>query len=260
MKRIIALILALITIVAVFASCGDSVNAQTSPNQSSSKPTVGGGGDDVPEDQKINLDLDSIDYGGDTVYMAHWDTGNTAYDEFGMEADQINNDAVNDSLYKRNLYTEQSLGITLDFYGITKSNYVNVSNFINKLTTRKNDPMTPIDIIASQGRVMPYVILEGLLTDLNVNILLDAVIAAENRVCIGKNESVLGNDEAGCGRIIGSDLYNTVPVIFIYILARRVGGCCGSRIIRGICRCGRSGKSGILKECSAIHAVVDTVL
>ena len=168
MKKIIALILAIITIAALFAACGDGGKTPTGSKATTPKQNGAGGDDNVPEDQKINLDLDSIDYEGETVYMVHWDAGSGIYNDFGIAAEEINNDAVNDALYKRNLYTEQALGITLDFYGITKSNYVNVTNFITKLTTRKNDPMTPIDIIASQGRVMPYVILEGLLTDLNV--------------------------------------------------------------------------------------------
>lgn len=169
MKRILLVFLALIFIVSTFAACGDGA-AKTTPkaSQSTPKKDVTPGGDDVPEEEKLNIDIDSIDYESETVHIVHWVAGNgDAYNEFGMEEESINNDAVNDAIYKRNLYTEQALGITLDFYGITKSNYVNVPNFINKLTSRKSDPMTPIDIIASQGRVMPYVILEGFLTELN---------------------------------------------------------------------------------------------
>ena len=166
MKKVLLILLSLIMVVSVFASCGGTED-KTTPKPTTPKDP-GKVDKETPEEEQLNVDIDSIDYEGEMVYMVHWDTGNSTYDEFGMEEDQINNDAVNDSLYKRNLYTEQALGIDLEFVGITKSNYVNVSNFLTKLETRKADVTTPIDIIASQGRVMPYVILEGFLTDLNV--------------------------------------------------------------------------------------------
>ena len=115
----ILLALALLMVVSVFASCGGTQTATTPNKQSTpqgSTPGNNGGGDvvDVPEEQKLNIDLDSIDYGGDTVRVFHWKPMDGCV-EFGMDADDINNDAVNDAIFNRNTYTEEGLGITFEW-------------------------------------------------------------------------------------------------------------------------------------------------
>ena len=167
MKKIIVILLALVMVVSVFAACGDT-QGSTTP-----KPTVpnnnngSNGGKDVPENEKINLDLDSIDWEGETVYVYHWKP-DKQLGEFGMEVDNINSDAVNDAIYKRNSYTEESLGIMINWYEQDKSGYTNVSNFVDSLIARKDDIQTPVDIVAGQTRCMPFVMEKGLLTDLNI--------------------------------------------------------------------------------------------
>ena len=167
MKRIILLLLALVMVVSVFAACGDSTGAST-PNKTTPRPggTTDPGDKEVPETEKMNLDLESIDWEGETVYVYHW-VPDAGLEEFGMESDQINNDAVNDAIYKRNSYTEEALGITIDWYKQANSGYRKVKNFVDKLTARKDDIQTPVDIVAGQTRCMPFVMVEGLLTDLN---------------------------------------------------------------------------------------------
>ena len=168
MKRIILILLALVMVMSVFTACGGSQTSST-PQKTTPKPSEGGSGGEVdktPENEKMNLDLGSIDWEGETVYIYHW-APDAGLAEFGMASDQINNDAVNDAIYKRNSYTEDALGITLDWYEQSKSGYTQVKNFVDKLSARKDDIQTPVDIVAGQTRCMPYVMIEGLLTDLN---------------------------------------------------------------------------------------------
>jgi len=167
MKKILLLILSLIMVVSAFAACGDSQTA-TTPKPSTPKvdgPTA----PEKPEDEKLNVDIDSIDYDGATVRVIHWKPDNV---EFGMAQEEINGDAVNDAIYKRNLYTESDLGITLDFneeaYGYNK-----VTQFTDKLKAWTEDAATPVDIIAAQTRMMPSILVDGYLTDLNLFSALD---------------------------------------------------------------------------------------
>ena len=168
MKKFILILLALVFVISAFASCGDGA-AKSTPNASKSTPKqdVTPGGDDVPEEEKLNVDIDSIDHEGATVTIFHWGTSaaGNADSEFGIEEDQINNDAVNDALYKRNLYTENGLGISLEFHG-EPYGYNNTPKFIDKLSARVSDPNTPVDLVACQTRMMPSIMVDGYLTDL----------------------------------------------------------------------------------------------
>lgn len=162
MKKILLLILSLIMVVSAFAACGDSKNA-TTPKPST--PKVDGPTEtEKPEEEKLNVDIDAIDYDGAIVRIVHWGTSNT---EFGMAEEDINNDAVNDALYKRNLYTESDLGITLEF-NKEDFNYSTVNKFTDRLKAWTEDPSTPVDIIAAQTRMMPTITIQNHLTDLNV--------------------------------------------------------------------------------------------
>ena len=166
MKKFIVILLALVMVLSTFASCGDA-NQNTTPKQTTKTPE-GNKGDDgekeLREDEKINLDLDSIDYDGEVVHVFHWE-GNAA--DFGMEQDDIGNDAIYDATYRRNLQTETDLGIELDWYKQTNSNYPKSTQFVDKLEARISDPQTPVDIIISGVRSMPFFLVNGHLTELN---------------------------------------------------------------------------------------------
>jgi hypothetical protein len=163
MKKLIVVILALAMVMSVFVSCGDDTNT-TTPKQTTPKTP---GGDDIgdveiPENEQMNLDLDAIDYEGETVHIFHWE-GNGA--DFGMEQDDIGNDAVNDAAYRRNLQTETDLGIEIDWYKQGNSSYPKSTQFVDKLEARISDPQTPVDIIISGVRSMPFFLVEGHLTE-----------------------------------------------------------------------------------------------
>ena len=169
MKRILAILLVLVFVVSALVACGDSTNSTTPKPTTPNKGNGGSSGDNTPENEKLNLDINSIDYEGATVTVFHWGTSSAGSTdgEFDIEEDQINNDAVYDALYKRNLYTESDLGITLDFHQ-ENYGYNTVTKFIDKLATRVGDPSTPVDLIACQTRMMPSLLVDGYLTDLDM--------------------------------------------------------------------------------------------
>ena len=150
-----------------FVSCEDQKKASTPASQSTPKtnddtPT---GDNNIPENEKINLDLESIDHEGAVVSIVHWVPQFDCV-EFGMELDEINGDAVNDAIYKRNMYTETELGIDIDWVEMDYT-YVKTKQLADKIRARLADPSTPVDVIAAQVKSMPCFITEGLLVDLN---------------------------------------------------------------------------------------------
>ena len=169
MKKLILLMLALVMVVSVFAACGDATTGST-PNKTT--PTKPGGGtgtgdDETPEEEQINLDLDGIDYDGETVWVYHWKP-DTGLEEFGMNAEDVANDAVKDAIYKRNTRTEEDLGIVIDWQAPSGlSGYTRMQNFIDKLEAKKSNSGEYVDIIAAQAIVMPYVMIKNHLTELN---------------------------------------------------------------------------------------------
>ena len=168
MKKLIVIFLALVMILSAFASCGDgSVNSspqKTTPKAPDTPDTPGG--EEVPENEQLNIDLDKINYEGDTVTIFHWQgIKNSA--EFGMEPDDILNNAVNDAVYKRNLAVETELGIDIEWAANSNVGYTKTRKFIDNLETRVSDPTTPVDIIAASMRSLPFFMVEGHLTELN---------------------------------------------------------------------------------------------
>lgn len=128
-------------------------------------PYYAGERKDPPQDEELNIDIDSIDYGYETVNVFHWKT-DVGMEEFNIDLYEIGNDPVKDAVFKKNLYTEDALGIEFNYYG-TNGNYTQMSSFISRLKALVLDSVFAVDIVAAQTRVMPYVMIEGYLTDLN---------------------------------------------------------------------------------------------
>ena len=147
-------------LVSCFAACNKEP-AKTTPsstpsNQGPDEP------EDVPEEEKLNIE--KVNHDQHIVTVFHWGPDQ---EEFGMEEDQVQGDDVKDALYQRNLKTEEHLGVDLQFHKAGYA-YNTVSKFITDLEAMVGDPMTPVDIIAAQTRMMPTVLIEGYLIDLNV--------------------------------------------------------------------------------------------
>ncbi len=190
MKKLIILLLALVMTLGAFAACAGDKPAATTPatpgedgsndadKPSNSTPAPGTNNDPSestpapgttndgqltdPEKNALNIDLESIDYEGDSFYIYHWNSENP---EFEVDADAAVGDPLNDAIYKRNLRLEEDLGITLDFHEETGS-AGKQTNFLDKLELRLSDPETPVDIIAAYSRVAPYLLVAGHYVDL----------------------------------------------------------------------------------------------
>lgn len=163
MKKIIVLLLALIMVVSAFAACGPTNPKPTKPSSSASTPPGPGPDPDVDESEILNVDIDSVDYGGDTVTVFYWSP--LECKEFEVsETDIIGND-INDAVYRKNLYTEQALGIEFNFIsGGELWGYNEIPAYLQDLAALEDD--TPVDVISGSIRMLPSAMIEGYLKDM----------------------------------------------------------------------------------------------
>ena len=174
MKKLIPILLALVMIVSVLASCNNTPaattkdpaasgnNAQTSGNQQQQTTGNQDPGVQIPVEKQLNIDLDAIDYKDQEFYIYHWATSNP---EFAVDEEAAIGDPIQEALYQRNLKVEEGLGIKLNFHA--EDGHDNKQdNFVSKLTTRVQDPETPVDLIAAYSRTAPHVMAAGFSVDL----------------------------------------------------------------------------------------------
>ncbi len=128
MKKLFALILALLTLTVAFSACAENDEDGTDTTDSKSgehssdteASTVDGDGyiiDNLPED--LNF--------GKTVTILYW----SDVEEPEFMVDNLTGEVVNDAIYNRNLETESRLGVTLNWVD-TLGNFYNQPNFISK--------------------------------------------------------------------------------------------------------------------------------
>ncbi len=169
MKKLITLILAIVMTASIFAACGGNTPADTTGKPSEGTP--GDTNESTPDDSPIidcpgpqpGFNLDDLDYGNKEVHVFHW--GNADL-EFTPDENANDKDPISKAIYTRNLKIEEGLGIRLDFIDADNVGSSNVS-FASKLKNQVQNPETPVDIIASYSTMTPYVLIEGLYTDLN---------------------------------------------------------------------------------------------
>lgn len=167
MKKLITLILALIMILTMFVAC--TIDTSELPVESSSEQPAGSSAPEETESgPHASLGIpEDLNYGNSVVSIMHW---GEARDEFDVTAEESTGDPVLEAIYKRNLYTEELLGVDLNFI---LSMYVGSSKdqlntWCDTLQNAMNDPETPIDIFASFSRVLSKATIRGLNQDVSV--------------------------------------------------------------------------------------------
>lgn len=164
MKKLLVLILAVAMMITSFVACTPVEENPDDPKESSSETPAAN--DSEPEESESQVDLgipEDLNYGEKEVYIFHWE----AYNPEFVSDDESVGDPIYDAIYKKNLYTEQKLNITLDFTS-APGDGGNMQSFTNALKNRMSDPSTPVDITAAYGRTTAMVAVNGLLTDLTV--------------------------------------------------------------------------------------------
>ena len=156
---------------------GSETTGGNTPSDSKA-PSVGGDGTDAPGGetnppavetspyQAIGIPED-LNYGDNEFTIVHW---NETRDEFFVNEEDQTGDPILDAIYKRNLYTEDLLGIELNFIHneYTGNSQAQMNAWCDKLQHIMEDPSTPVDIFASYSRVLSSATIRGLNQDVSV--------------------------------------------------------------------------------------------
>ena len=172
MKKIIPLLLALVMVLCVFASCQKEPDATPTTTPGDNTPTQGqptateSGSGTPPEPTKSEYEkigIPTVNYNDSTIHIFHW---NSEKNEFDMTADEAGADPIDNAIFDRNLKTQQLLGVELSFFE-SRGDGGAQEEFVSALSARISDPTTPVDIVATYPRTMGIAMLQGLMTDLN---------------------------------------------------------------------------------------------
>ena len=166
--RIIALICAVLMMVPALVACantsgGDTTTeaAQTEANPAETTPEK----DPNYDDQGYWKDdlADEIDYKGETVTILYWD--DVERPEFEVTEDEADGDMVKEAIYRRNLATEERMGVTFEWIG-TPGDSGDRANFTNYVRNAYSGG-TFYDIIATYSRTAGMLLTNGFIQDLN---------------------------------------------------------------------------------------------
>ena len=185
MKKLITLFLAIAMVLSMLAACapaGDNTDGTPAPGSSESKPAESdkgnetpaasgsenssqGGEEELSEYEKIGIP--EVNYNEAIIRIASW---HSEQPEFYVSVDDANTgDPVLDSIYKKNLYTEQTLGIELEFTEVPGAGNQNeIISWCETVKNMQSDPATPVDILACYSRTAAYATINGLNQDLTV--------------------------------------------------------------------------------------------
>ena len=159
MKKLITLLLAMVMVLTLFVACapaddtpgegtpapgestpkpseGQSGNENDNPTPGESSgtqdPSQGGEDENLTEYEKIGIP--EVNYGEAVISIASW---HSEQPEFDVSVEDANTgDPILDAIYKKNLYTEQTLGIELEFTEVPGAG--NQSEIISWCETVKN--------------------------------------------------------------------------------------------------------------------------
>ena len=167
--RIIALICAILMLVPCFASCANTQGSEeTTANNAQTQVT--------PEDTTPAVDpnydkegfwkddlADEIDFKGETVTILYWDDVERA--EFEITEEEADGDMVKDAIYRRNLATEERMGVTFEWIG-TPGDGGDRAAFTSYVRNAYSGG-TFYDIIATYSRTAGMLLTNGFIQDLN---------------------------------------------------------------------------------------------
>ena len=119
MKKTLALILVFIMIISMLASC-QKPDADPPESPDGSTPAAESSTPDGPEESTVSEYEEAglpegINFENETVNIIYWERWDSTPNEFYVASDDLAGDPVDDAIYKRNLYTEQLLGVDLEF-------------------------------------------------------------------------------------------------------------------------------------------------
>ena len=167
--RILALVCAVLMLVPALVACANTNSGDaetTAPAQTEANP------EDTTPAKDPNYDdegfwkddlSDEIDYKGETVTILYW--SDVERPEFEITEEEADGDMVKEAIYRRNIATEERMGITYEWVG-TDGDSGDRAKFTNYVRNAFSGG-TYYDIIATYSRTAGMLLTEGLIQDLN---------------------------------------------------------------------------------------------
>ena len=173
MKKLFALILALVLSVSMFAACApDTPEESKGPEASQNQPSESGNtpsDSSDPEESEEETEghgIPELNYDDAEINIASWASPQP---EFDVKPEDGAGDPVINAVYQRNLYTEQLLGVDLvftEFY--TDEGRTGIIEYAESVKNAISDPSISYDIIASYSRSTAQCFVTGLLQPLDL--------------------------------------------------------------------------------------------
>ena len=166
--RIIALICAILILIPALVACantsGDDVTTEPAATEATPEETAPEKDPNYDDDGFWKDDLaDEIDYKGETVSILYWD--DVERPEFEVTEEESDGDMVKEAIYRRNITTEDRLGVTFEWIG-TPGDGGEIANFTNYVRNAYSGG-TYYDIIAAYSRTAGTLLTNGFIQDLN---------------------------------------------------------------------------------------------
>ena len=168
--RSISLVLALITLLALFAGCAETVdqNDETtlgSADTEAPATTVLEETTESPYDENGYLKSslpDELDFGGETVTVLWWN--DVEQPEFFVE--QTNGELINDAIWQRNTNVEAKMGVKLAWVDIKGQYNSDGTNYANHVGNMYSTGDTTYDLMSAHSRTMALTAMYGYCADL----------------------------------------------------------------------------------------------
>jgi len=159
--RILALLLACLTLVTMVVACDQTSNGGNNNNDGNSS---GGLKDDTLDiNGRLKDDLpNNLNYGGEEIVIMHWIDGGLP--EF--EQEEITGDNVRDAIYDRNAQIEDRLNVDLKFIGMNAAYYGAREQFLKQIDAIYDAGTQDYDILANYTRTEGALAVRGYLENL----------------------------------------------------------------------------------------------
>lgn len=154
MKKALSLFLLAAILTGAFASCSETTTEENE-TKSPVSDTSDGTSDGESEEETIDVMayLGEKDYGGADFVVSGRGSGSGEWENFEILAEEINAEPINDAVYARNLYLEETYGVKLIAYNT--NNYV--GEFRNAVNANTSDfqaglmPVSNANSLAIEG-------------------------------------------------------------------------------------------------------------
>ncbi|MCQ2425979.1 MAG: hypothetical protein MJ070_07525 [Lachnospiraceae bacterium] len=154
-SRLLALFLALLTVVGVLAACAEAKD----PGKETLPPK-----ESDAEETRVTHDLPPMTFDGYTFGMLHWYIDGWLVHGIDLYAEELNSDPVNDAVYTRNSRLSETLDIEFE---LEEQTYSEVVNTIRQ-SVRSNDDF--YDLVYARLTDVDGVLLEGAFLDYNYDL------------------------------------------------------------------------------------------